>query len=64
MNNNPIVFKIKSTKWYGRFWPPERRKIQIMQILANHMTPEIEKQIHDKIRDNLLYGIHKEGTKE
>jgi site-specific DNA-cytosine methylase len=33
--------KIKSNKWYGRFWPPERRKVKIMQAILDSKMPEI-----------------------
>lgn len=47
---------IKSKKWYGRFWPPERRKIKIMQAMLDYKMPEIEKATNEKIRNQLLYG--------
>jgi hypothetical protein len=27
---------IKSKKWYASFWPPERRKVKIMQALYDY----------------------------
>lgn len=50
------MMKIKSTKWYGRFWPPERRKLKIMQAILDHQAPEIEKKAHEELLNHLLYG--------
>ena len=47
---------IKSKKWYGWFWPPERRKIKIMQALLDCRMPEIEEKFNKAWRDHLLYG--------
>lgn len=62
MNNQQIKYlevmgaTIKSKKWYGRFWPPERRKIKIMQALLDYHAPEIEKKLQEAWRNHLLYG--------
>lgn len=50
-------FKIKSNKWYGRIWPPERRKVKILQVIFDHKAPEIEKQIREAQRLGLIYGL-------
>jgi hypothetical protein len=47
---------VRSTKWYGRFWPPERRKIKLMQAIYDHMEPEIEKKWQKAWSDNIIYG--------
>jgi hypothetical protein len=47
---------IKSKKWYASFWPPERRKVKIMQALYDYHAPEIEKRVQKDWRDHLLYG--------
>ena len=49
--------KVKSNKWYGWFWPPERRKVKIMQIILDSKMPEIQPLIEKGIRDELIYGI-------
>lgn len=55
---------IKSTKWYGRFWPPERRKIKVLQMMVDHMTPSIEQKVNKAMRDSLLYGTPLPTTPE
>jgi hypothetical protein len=50
------LFTVKSKKWYGRFWPPERRKIKLMQLIIDHQTPKIEKKVQEAWRDYLIYG--------
>lgn len=50
------MFTIKSTKWYGRFWPAERKKIKIMQAIANYYAPDIEKEVSRAWSDHLIYG--------
>lgn len=50
------IFKISSNKWYGRFWPPERKKIKLMQALVDYQTPKLEKKLRKAVKDNLLYG--------
>jgi len=52
----PAAIKIKSTKWYGWFWPPERKRIRLMQAMMNHLYPTIHRKMTDSIRDHLLYG--------
>lgn len=47
---------IKSNKWYGRFWPPERRKIKFMQALYDYHAPEIEKKVSKAWSDHIIYG--------
>jgi len=49
-------FTVKSKKWYGRFWPPERRKIRIMQAIVDYKEDEI-------VKNYLMYGIHLTYTK-
>lgn len=61
------LYTIKSRKWYGRFWPPERRKIKIMQAIADYHAPTIEKKVNKAMRDYLIYGIdptHTQGRKQ
>lgn len=48
--------KIKSKKWYGWFWPPERKKIKIMQAILDHHNAEIEKKVLGVLSDHLIYG--------
>lgn len=48
--------KIKSTKWYGWFWLPERRKIKIMQAILDYNMPDIEKKMRKAWRDQVVYG--------
>jgi hypothetical protein len=63
---------IKSTKWYGRFWPPERKKVKVMQALLDYYEPEITPKVEKAVSDWQIYGIapptqpnpHKEGSDE
>jgi len=48
--------KIKSKKWYGWFWPPERKKIKLMQAILDYKMPEIEKKTRKAIHDHLALG--------
>ena len=48
----PTKCIVKSKKWYGRFWPPERRKIKLMQALLDSYALKIEKQV----TDTFIYG--------
>lgn len=50
--------KIKSTKWYGWFWPPERRKVKIMQAILDCNMPEIEKRVKKAWMDQIVYGTN------
>ena len=54
--SNKFGATIKSKKWYGRFWPPERKKVKVMQAILDYKMPEIEKKISRQWRDYLLYG--------
>lgn len=56
------LYTIKSKKWYGRVWPPERRKVKLMQLIADYHAPEIEKKVNKTITDWLLYGIKPDYT--
>ncbi len=47
---------IKSKKWYGRFWPPERRKMQTMQWILDNQMKYIQPKVERKILDELIYG--------
>lgn len=47
---------VKSNKWYGRFWPPERRKIKIMQALLDYKEAEILKKVEEDWKNHLIYG--------
>ena len=49
---------IKSTKWYGWFWPPERKKIKIIQAIYDLHALEIEKKVKEEIK-NIIYGIER-----
>lgn len=49
--------KIKSTKWYGWFWPPERRKIKLMQAILDYKMPEIEPVVQEGLNRQLVYGL-------
>lgn len=49
--------KIKSKKWYGWFWPPERKKIKIMQAIFDMHSKEIELKIENEWRNNYIYGV-------
>ena len=40
---------IKSKKWYGRFWLPERKKIKIMQAIYDYYEPEIWQKYKEKL---------------
>ena len=51
------MITIKSNKWYGRFWPPERRRVRILNALMEIYGTEIEEKVTDAQRDNYLYGI-------
>ena len=53
---------IKSTKWYGWFWPPERKKIKIMQYIYDYNEPEITKATDKALKDYLIYGVYPEYT--
>jgi len=48
---------IKSKKWYGWFWPPERKKIKIMQAIYDLHASNIEKEVEKQVKDWLVYGI-------
>jgi len=54
--NTTSKYIIKSSKWYGRFWPPERKKIKVMQAILDHRTPEMEKKIEKAWKDYIIYG--------
>ena len=43
-------FKVKSKKWYGWFWPPERRRIKIAQLLLDRMVKNNPTEFIEKIR--------------
>lgn len=47
---------IKSTKWYGKFWPPERRKIKLLQAIYDMKAPEIDKKVEKAVHDYYFYG--------
>jgi hypothetical protein len=56
-------YKVKSTKWYGKIWPPERRKIKLMQAILDYKTPEIQKELDKQMSDWLIYGLKPTYTK-
>lgn len=47
---------VKSRKWYGRFWPPERRKVKIMQAIIDLRIQEIELEVN-KYTGKSFYGM-------
>jgi len=47
---------VKSTKWYARFWPPERRKVKIMQAIYDYNAAKIEAEVNKEFRDYYIYG--------
>jgi len=57
-----MTVTIKSTKWYGWFWPPERKKIKIMQAIYDYNEPEITKVTSKALKDYLIYGVYPEYT--
>lgn len=50
-------FKIKSKKWYSRFWPPERRKVKILQAIVDLREDEIEQAATKAVMDKLIFGV-------
>jgi hypothetical protein len=52
--------KIKSNKWYGRFWPPERRKVKIMQAILDSKMPEIQEQVYEAWKMGVVFGLTEE----
>jgi len=50
---------VKSKKWYGWFWPPERKKIKIMQFFLDNNMAEIQRKTEIEIRNQLIYGKSK-----
>lgn len=50
-------FKVKSNKWYRWFWPPERKKIKIMQAIVDSKESEIEQATQKVVFDKLIYGF-------
>lgn len=56
--------KIKSNKWYGQLWPPERRKIKIMQAILDSKMLEIQPVIEEGLRKHLIYGIPMNDVKD
>ena len=63
MSKSKSIFIVKSKKWYGRFWPPERKKIKVMQALVDYMSPEIEQKTKKAVNNYLIYGIEPEWMK-
>lgn len=50
-------FKVRSNKWYGWFWPPERRKIKILQAIVDYKQDDIEKAATKTMMDKLIFGV-------
>lgn len=52
------MFTVKSKKWYGRWWPPERKRVRLLQHIVNHMaeTDEFKDKVNKIILDELIYG--------
>lgn len=52
--------KIKSNKWYGRFWPPERKRVRILQAILDFHRPEIEEQVYEAWKMGVVFGLTEE----
>lgn len=52
------MFTVKSKKWYGRWWPPERKRVRLLQHIVNHVaeTDEFKDKVNKVISDELIYG--------
>lgn len=51
------MIKIRSNKWYGRFWPPERRKVKILQTIVDSKEDEIIKASQEALKNKLIFGF-------
>lgn len=52
------MFTVKSKKRYGRWWPPERKRVRVLQYIVNHVaeTDEFKDKVNKVMRDALIYG--------
>lgn len=57
-------FKVKSNKWYGWFWPPERRKLKILQAIVDYKEDEIIEKSNKYNRARLIYGFTDQEAKD